>query len=124
MPTKIYRSRDLPITIPLTCQRGDTLRSPLYRHKDPVTGLARDLTGCTIAAPGTLADGTIIDLADYLVIDLVGGRYRLIIPPAISNGVTPWPVGFGTYCLTITDTLSVVTTYFAGPLGLKEVSND
>lgn len=124
MSVKKYRNRDLPITITLSCQRGDTLRSPLFRHKDPVTGLQRDLTGCNIAAPGTLADGTIIDLAPYLVIDLPGGRYRLIIPPTVTNGDTPWPSGLGTYCLTITDPLGIVTTYFAGPLGLKEVAHD
>ena len=120
MPVKIYRTQDLPINRPLTARRGATLRSSLFRHRDPVTKALLDLTGCTLEVPATLADGTEIDLAPYLVTDLPGGRYRLIIPHSVSNGSTPWPKGSGRYDIFLTDTLGVRTCYFGGILGLKE----
>lgn len=123
MPTKYYRKRDLPISIPLTCLRGDTLRSSLYKHLQPDKVTPVDLTGCTLNVAGTLADGTAIDLTPYLVSALATGRYRVIVPPAVTNGATPWPAGLGSYKITLTDTLGVVTTYYAGDLGLKEADH-
>jgi hypothetical protein len=122
MATKIYRKRDLPISIPLICRRGATLRSPLYRHRDPVTQALLDLTGCILAVPATLADGTALDLAPYLVTDLPGGRYRIIIPVSVTEAATPWPAGLGNYDIYLTDSLGVTTCYFGGVLGLKEAA--
>lgn len=115
-----YRDIDLPIIRPLIALRGDTLESDPNYHKDPDGVTPIDLTGYTITAKGGLADGTAIDLTDYLVIDRTGGSYYLSIPPTVSNGATPWPVGLGSYDITLTDTLGKVLTYWAGPLGLKE----
>lgn len=121
MATKRYPASALPIQIAIVGLRGDTLRSKLYRHwSDTARTTRRDLTGCTLDARGSLSDGTLIDLNDYLVTDLANGEYRLVIPDDVSNGATPWPAGQGKYDITITDTLGMKTTYFAGPLCVKE----
>lgn len=90
MPTKYYRKRDLPISVPLTCLRGDTLRSSLYKHLQPDKVTPVDLTGCTLNVSGTLADNTPVDLTPYLISDLATGRYRVIVPPAITKRLIAW----------------------------------
>lgn len=120
MPTKTYSAADRPINVPLIGLRGDTLTSRVYKHFLPDGVTPRDLTGCTITCLGRLADGTAVDLTAYIVRDDPGGRYRVIVPPTVTNGTPPWPQGLGTYDLTLTDTLGIVTTYFGGALGLKE----
>ena len=123
MPTKVYRALNRPINRPITGIRGDTLVSGVMRHWNPDKLSRRDLTGCLIVCLAILADGTALDLTSCLLRDDLGGQYRLIIPPNISNGLTPWPTGLGSYRITLTDTLGVVGTYWAGPLGLQEVGH-
>ena len=117
--TRTYSAEDLPATVDLICLRGDTLRSPVFTHKDP-DGVLINLTGYAISCQGELSDGTAIDLDDYLVRNDAGGNYKLVIPPAAMTDSSEWPEGFGSYDITLIDTLGVKTTYFSGILGLRE----
>lgn len=120
MTTRTYPAAKLPLPSHVIALRGDTLRTPLFRHWQPGQLLRRDLTGCTITWKGKLGDGSAVDLSAYLVIDYANGEYRGIVPPSVSNGATPWPAGMGSHDITITDPLGVVITYWAGQLALRE----
>ena len=112
---------DLPIVSNIIALRGDTLESDVFTHYDPDGVTPEDLTGCTLTCKGQLADGTAIDLSAYLVQDLPNGTYYLLVPPTLTNhATTPWPVGLGSYDITLVDTLGKIKTYFSGALGLKE----
>lgn len=121
MPTITVRDIDLPLTDQhIIALRGDTLKSDTFFHFGPDGVTPINLTGSTITCKGALSDGTAVDLSSYLVLSLAAGSYYLSVPPTVTNGLTPWPVGLGTYDITHVDTLGGVKTYFSGNLGLRE----
>lgn len=73
MIIRTVRDTNLPITSHLIALRGDTIKGEVHTlyADDGVT--PTDLTGATITCKGALADGTAIDLSDYLVIDAAAG---------------------------------------------------
>lgn len=111
---RILSTRDLPVELPLVAPRGDTPRTALITRYDR-NGMPVPLIGLEIDVRGTLADGTAIDLNPYLHRHDASGRLRIVIPLAVA---ALWPAGLGRYDLTVTD--GVVSSWFAGPLGVTD----
>lgn len=109
-----YRRKDLPVRIAQTIQIGDDFIGTSFTHKD-ANGTAINLTGYSIAGQLLLQDGTIIDLT-MNVTPLTGTYY-----PSLSQSVTSaFEPGVASYEIDITDTLGRKTTYFNGPVEIKD----
>lgn len=109
-----YARKELPIRRSQVIQIGDDWIGETFKHKNP-DGTPVDLTGATITGTMELVDGTKIPLT--INRDDEGGSYYPSLPRATT---AEFCVQVARFDIDVIDTLDRKTTYWAGPVAIKE----